>query len=127
MLWPDVEPLIEDTIDDLSSPEEVLRWIEEGYLLLWVVVETFDHRLVGTFLTELHTYQNGRIVEIHSVAGEGFKNWQHLQSDIMTYARSQGAERLRISARRGFTRVMSGWKEEGIVLTKEVPDGTESS
>jgi hypothetical protein len=109
-LWPHVSDLVKRGLSYGSEDfEEVKEKVHSGLWLLWLVVE--DLRIKGIVITALI----GNACEIIAAAGRDFIALIHLIRHLEAFARAEGRERMLITGRRGWLRVLKHYHPIGTV------------
>ena len=116
-----VTPLSHGTM----STDDVLRLVKEDKFQLWAVFVQGAEALTAMFVTQLMIYPSGlKVCEIILFAGKGIRDSVHLISDLESWARGNGCDRIHINGRRGWGRVMGsyGVTENYTVFSKHLGD-----
>jgi hypothetical protein len=120
MVIADVMPMLEQAAatDGCYPVDHYVRNLYQGKFQLWAAIE--DKTYQAICLTEVLSYPNLRSVNIVAVVGQDHTNWLGFISDIEDAARSVGIDRVEITARPGFKRLLKDYRMTAIVLTKEL-------
>ncbi len=112
-IWPYASGLIRSALEqtDLSSFEETEKQILSGDQLLWLAIS--DH--IEAAAT---THLSNNVCTIVACSGHNRERWLPLFSRIETYAKNEGCRCIRIFGRRGWERVLTGYRVEHVVLEK---------
>jgi hypothetical protein len=62
----------------------------------------------------------GKVCIITACGGSGMKRWLPLLDGIEAYARDEGCTRVRIYGRKGWLRVLDGYREKHVIMDKEI-------
>jgi hypothetical protein len=123
-IWPHVAPLLRKAIlrTSLSAFADIERDILEGRALLWLAVGGADDRLVidAVASTSLQQTDAGKVCVITACAGAGMSHWLPLIAGIEAYAREEDCACVRIFGRKGWLRVLRGFREKHVILDKEL-------
>jgi hypothetical protein len=124
-VWPEVRKFIVAALkvsDWGHAPFQILELIKSGGLHLAVIEEAGRHLAAAVIqITRYDTFSRCRV---QLCGGEEMDLWiEHIRS-IEDFARGQGCDAARIVGRRGWARVLDGWKETGVVLDKRLDDET---
>jgi len=111
--WPHARPLIKAAIDEteLSDFSEVERQVLDGDQLLWLA---WSGRIEAAATTHLAN----RVLTIVACSGHQRERWLPLFNQIEDYARKEGCRAVRIFGRKGWERVLDGYRAEYVVLEK---------
>lgn len=119
----DFLPQIEWHLDQFCANEQWTPWdlieqIRERDRQLWVV---WDGCVRAAVLTAVST-DNLKTVMVTHCCGEGFDEWIHLVSEIEDWARAIGSQRLELTARPGWERIMKKFDlhKSHVVLEKRL-------
>jgi hypothetical protein len=114
--WPHVEPLIHAAIDrtQLTAFEDIEKAVLKGQQLLWLA---FDGQIEAAVTTQL--YHGACIVT--ACGGVNRERWLPLFEKIEQYAKDEGCTKMRIYGRKGWERVLDGYKTNYVIIEKELP------
>lgn len=106
----------------LSSLCTVERDILFGDALLWLAMEREEDtvRVLAATSTSLQCTDDGKVCGITACAGEEMPRWLNLIDRIEEFARSEGCGRVRICGRKGWRRVLDGYRKRYVILDKEL-------
>jgi hypothetical protein len=117
-IWPHVVGLLRRAIaaTELSDFGEFETDVIAGRQLLWIA---WDGLAIEAAATTHLSRINGRTVcTITACAGRVMDQWLPLLSKIEDYAKAEGAGRMRIYGRKGWVRVLDGYKAEFTIMEK---------
>jgi len=120
-LWPLVAPLVERAIvtTGLSAFASIERDILLGTSLLWVA---WDGSLIeAAAATSLQETDAGKVCVITACAGKGMTRWLPLIRGIEAYAQAEGCRCVRIFGRKGWARVLEGYRQTYSIIDKQLP------
>jgi hypothetical protein len=105
-----------------SAFADIARDILSGRALIWLAVsgESGGVTSVAVASTCLQQTDAGKICVITACAGTNMPRWLPLISRIEAYAKEEGCACVRIFGRRGWLRVLEGYREKHIILDKEL-------
>ena len=111
--WPHARPLIKAAIDrtELSDFADIESDVLEGKQLLWLAWS--DHVEAAATTQLAHN-----ICTLTACSGHQRERWLPLFSKIEKYAKDEGCSRMRILGRKGWERVLSGYRTEYVILEK---------
>ena len=123
-IWPAVAPLLRQATarTGLSAFADIERDVLNGDSLLWIAVsgEGSVVAIEAAASTRLQHTDTGKVCVITGCAGANMLRWLPLISGIESYARDEGCARVRIFGRKGWLRVLEGYRAKHIVLHKEL-------
>lgn len=119
-IWPHVEPLLRAAINrtGLSLFSDLQRDILNGNALIWLAWN--GESIEAAAATALHPTEAGLVCSVLACGGSDMKRWLPLLETIETYAKAEGCARSRIVGREGWQRVLDGYRETHVILTKEL-------
>lgn len=113
--WPHVKSIVKRAIDRGHTDWGFLESnLFTGAWLLWLIWD--GKQIRGAVVTGLV----GDACEIVACAGDGFRDWIHLLSEIEAYARTEGKSSMRLIGRRGWSRVLPDYKPTLVMLEKRL-------
>jgi hypothetical protein len=112
-IWPYAGCLIRAALEqtELSSFEETEKQVLSGDQLLWLAIS--DH--IEAAAT---THLSNNVCTIVACSGHNRERWLPLFSRIETYAKNEGCRCIRIYGRKGWERVLDGYRVEHVILEK---------
>lgn len=112
-LWPYAGPLIKSAIErtNLSDFSDVERQVLLGEQLLWLA---WSDRIEAAATTHL----SRNVCTLTACSGYQRERWLPLFERIEQYARDEGAKTMRIYGRKGWERVLDGYRVEYVILEK---------
>jgi hypothetical protein len=123
--WPHVEILISRAFlvgggDD--TPNSTRQRLNDGKAQLWIVLDDrkAGGELTAAATTELILTPKEKICVITSCAGKDLRRWDRFIADLEKFARDEGCAKLRIYGRRGWRKILSGYREPWITLEKSI-------
>ena len=113
--WPHARGLIKAAIEatDLSSFDDIERDVLDGNQLLWLA---WSDRIEAAATTHL----SNKVCTIVACSGHQRERWVPLFAQIETYAKNEGCRCIRIFGRKGWERVLDGYRVEHVVLEKDL-------
>jgi hypothetical protein len=119
-VWPLVAPRLKQAIarTGLSGFATIERDILDGISLLWVAWNGSTIEAVAS--TSLQQTEVGKICVITACAGAGMTRWLSLIRGIEAYAEAEGCGCVRIFGRKGWARVLDGYKETHAIIDKRL-------
>lgn len=124
LIWPSVAPLLRKAIErtGLSAFAEVENDILRGNALLWLAVsgEGGAAAIEAAASTSLQQTDAGKVCVITACAGANMARWLPLIDHIEAYAKEEGCACVRIFGRKGWLRVLGGYKESHIIMDKDL-------
>ncbi|VIO77386.1 hypothetical protein [Bradyrhizobium ivorense] len=89
-----------------------------GRSLLWLAWDALTIQAAAA--TVLINSEVGKVCVITACGGVGMKRWLPLLDGIEAYARDEGCKRVRIYGRKGWMRVLEGYREKHVILDKDL-------
>src|SRR5262245_38613617 len=89
-----------------------------GRSLLWLAWN--GRAIESAAATILINSEVGKVCIITVCGGSDMKRWLPLIGQIENYAKREGCARVRIYGRKGWLRVLDGYKPEHIIMDKEL-------
>ena len=116
--WPLVSPLIARAVrrGTYADFNEVERGVFLGRHQLWIVWD--EQEILASGITSLEKMNGHMICLIVALAGRQMKRWFHLFGEIEQFARNEHCIAVRISGRRGWTRLLRDYRETRVMLEK---------
>lgn len=102
----------------LSAFEDIEADILSGRSLLWLAWN--GQAIEAAASTVLINSDIGKVCVIAACGGTGMKRWLPLLDGIESYARDEGCTRVRIYGRKGWLRVLDGYREKHVILDKDL-------
>jgi hypothetical protein len=113
--WPLAKDMIRAAIErtNLSEFEDVEKDVLEGRQLLWLAIS--DH-VEAAATTQL----SPGVCTLVACSGHQRERWLPLFNRIEKYAKAEGCKTMRLYGRKGWERVLDGYRVEHVVLEKEL-------
>lgn len=113
--WPHVKDRIRAAIErtGLSAFEDIESGVLDGSQLVWIAWD-------GEILAAATTHLSRNVCVLTACAGYDRERWLPLFARIEQYAKDEGCSRIRIFGRRGWERVLDGYRVEHVVLEKVI-------
>lgn len=124
VIWPLLgRDLIKSAIDrtGLSDFEAIESEVLSGKQLLWLACTGSAVEAAAT--TRLVRVSDRKICELVACGGKNRARWLPLLDGIEDYARKEGCAEMRIFGRKGWERVLSGYRAQHVILGKDLADG----
>ena len=115
-----VVPLLEPAIQrggDMSATD-MFREVIAGNLQLWVIQK--GGQTMGACVTRLGVRPMRKVATVLYVGGVNMPDWLHLLEQIEGWAKAVGATRMEVVGRKGWKRVLTGYRADNVVLTKDL-------
>lgn len=115
--WPHVRDLIKAAIDrtGLSDFGDIEADVIQGKQLLWLA---YGEGIEAAATTHLIKTEDRPVCILTACSGHQRERWIPLFNQIENYARNEGAKAMRIYGRKGWERVLSGYRVEHVILEK---------
>lgn len=119
-IWPCVAPLLREATarTGLSAFSEIERDILSGAALVWIAWD--GSAIAAAASTSLQRTDVGKVCVITACAGAKMARWLPLIRIIEAYARDEGCGCVRIFGRKGWTRVLEGYRQSHAVIDKSL-------
>ena len=102
----------------LNAFEDIEQDILSGRSLLWLALN--GKVIQAAAATVLINSEIGKVCVITACGGTGMKRWLPLLDGIEAYAKDEGCARVRIYGRKGWLRVLDGYREKHVIMDKEL-------
>lgn len=121
LIWPRVSGLIFIAMKrgDLAAFHPVEQNVLSGIAQLWLAVENRND-IIAAAVTELHATEWRKVCVIVACGGKDMDRWIELIEEIEKFAKAEGCSRTRIVGRKGWERVLPGYRTRRIVLDKDL-------
>ena len=115
--WPHARPLIKAALERtrLSNIEDIEADVLDGKQLLWLAWS--DH-IEAAATTHLVKTAGRPVCILTACSGHHRERWLPLFAKIEKYAKDEGARCMRIYGRKGWERVLDGYRVEHVILEK---------
>lgn len=116
-IWPHARQLIKTAIEHtgLSEFQDIECDILSGDQLLWLAIS--DH-IEAAAATHLIKTSGKPVCILTACSGSQRERWLPLFAQIEKYARDEGCKCVRIYGRKGWERVLTGYRVEHVILEK---------
>lgn len=124
--WPQIEPHIAAACNAVTTsltPDEVKANALADKRGLWVAIdsEAKAFPFLGAASVYFRETNRGRVFVIEAVGGRDGKRWlRQCREELEQYAKEAGAVKVEIEGRRGWRRVLPGYREARTVLEKDL-------
>jgi hypothetical protein len=96
----------------------MIERFQRGEWQLWVI---WDGSLKATLGTELHLNDTGhKQCSVRFCTGSNIDGWGHLISDLETWAKREGCQRLNMWARKGWAKKLPAYKLTHVLLERDL-------
>ena len=118
--WDDLKPLIDIAIvDEHYTSEDIKKHLLDGISRAYKVV--LDGVILAVVTAELVVYPKAKVVRIHTAGGKDSHLWAEKVIDAISEdANNNGATELQIIGRKGWLKVLDGFKEQYTVMSKTI-------
>lgn len=116
-MWPHVRDLIRAAVErtGLSSFADIEADVLTGMQLVWLAVE--GREILAAATTQL-VKPLDKVCILTACSGYDRDQWLPLFEQIEQYAANEGCTKMRIYGRKGWERVLTGYRVEHVVLEK---------
>jgi len=117
-IWPRVAPLLKSAFDrtGLGAFSDLERCVLSGRSLVWLA---WSDRIEAAASTILLRADAGLVCEITACGGANMHHRLPLE-EIEAYARREGCVCTRITGRKGWLRVLDGYRQKHIIMDKDL-------
>lgn len=117
--WPHVSDLIHRAIrrTNLSHSQDIDFDVLNGDGLLWIAWN--GHAVEAAATTSLIETDTEKICVMTACGGANMRRWIGLLGKIEDYAKAEGCSRVRIFGRKGWVRVLEGYRVRNVILEKD--------
>ena len=99
---------------------DMFREVVGNNLQLWAIEQ--GPQVVGAVVTRLAARPRRRVATVLYVGGVNMSDWLHLLEQIEAWAKAVGASRMEVVGRKGWKRVLPGYRADSVVLSKDFVD-----
>lgn len=116
-IWPQAKTLIKTAIEqtDLSEFSDIEYDVLSGDQLLWLAIS--DH-IEAAATTHLIKTRGKPVLVVTACSGHNRERWLPLFARIEKYAQDEGCKCVRIYGRKGWQRVLNGYRVEHVILER---------
>ncbi|MBR0756606.1 hypothetical protein JQ604_30890 [Bradyrhizobium jicamae] len=108
----------------MSAFGDIEADVLSGRSLLWLAWDS--SAIKSAAATVLINTEAGRVCIITACGGRDMKCWLPLIDGIEAYASDEGCTRVRIYGRKGWLRVLEGYRQKHVIMDKELMSVTEA-
>jgi hypothetical protein len=121
-VWPLAEPHLKRALqysDGEFTLEETRGFIRDGRFQLWLGWDSGTRRAIGAGVTEIFDYPRKRVCFLVLWASEAPRTrWLDGLQAVERWAREQGCQGMRLLGRKGWGRVLSGYRPQYTVFVR---------
>lgn len=119
-IWPHVGALLKAACrrTGLTAFVDIEADILGGRSLLWIAWS--EGKIESAAATVLIDSERGKVCIITACAGRGMKHWLPLIGGIENYARDEGCNCVRIYGRKGWLRVLDGYRQTHVIMDRRL-------
>jgi hypothetical protein len=112
-VWPYAGPMIRSAIErtELGDFEPLEREVLAGDQLLWLAISDHIEAAATTHLSR-------NVCTLTACSGHQRERWLPLFAKIEKYAKDEGCRAMRVIGRKGWERVLDGYRVEHVILEK---------
>lgn len=114
-VWQYAGPMIRAAIEqtNLSDFADIEKAVFAGEQLLWLAISDKIEAAATTHLSR-------NVCTLTACSGHQRERWMPLLGMVENYARNEGCHTMRLYGRRGWERVLSGYRVEHVVMEKSL-------
>jgi hypothetical protein len=101
--------------EDLDTTKAEL---DKGLQLLWLVWD--GHEVLAAATTKLVSTPSAKLCIITSCGGKQLSRWKYFIADLEQYARNEGCDKLRITGRKGWARILPEYRTPWVCIEKRL-------
>jgi hypothetical protein len=117
-IWSQVRPQIEKALDGSYSSYDILEYIKQNRMQLWI---SWNDGIEASFVTEVCDYPQLRVLRWVLAGGSNMESWLDLvTSKVEDWAKRNNCQRLEIVGRKGWTKVLRDYKPQAVYFVKEL-------
>ena len=117
-VWPHVEGMLRSAIErtNLDDFSDIEAGLFTGSLLLWLAWS--GEKIEALAVSQLVKSGDGKSCIIVACSGQDMERWLPLVNGIEKYAADEGCSSMRIYGRKGWERVLNGYRADHVILRK---------
>ena len=117
-IWSQVKPQIEKALDGSYSSYDILEYIKQNRMQLWI---SWNDGIEASFVTEVCDYPQLRVMRWVLAGGSNMESWLDLvTSKVEDWAKRNNCQRLEIVGRKGWTKVLRDYEPQAVYFVKEI-------
>ena len=117
-IWSQVKPQIEKALDGSYSSYDILEYIKQNRMQLWI---SWNDGIEASFVTEVCDYPQLRVMRWVLAGGSNMESWLELvTSKVEDWAKRNNCQRLEIVGRKGWTKVLRDYEPQAVYFVKEL-------
>lgn len=117
-IWSQVKPQIEKALDGSYSSYDILEYIKQNRMQLWI---SWNDGIEASFVTEVCDYPQLRVMRWVLAGGSNMESWLDLvTSKVEDWAKKNNCQRLEIVGRKGWTKVLRDYEPQAVYFVKEL-------
>jgi len=117
-IWSQVKPQIEKALDGSYSSYDILEYIKQNRMQLWI---SWNDGIEASFVTEVCDYPQLRVLRWVLAGGSNMESWLDLvTSKVEDWAKKNNCQRLEIVGRKGWTKVLRDYEPQAVYFVKEL-------
>jgi len=117
-IWSQVKPQIEKALDGSYSSYDILEYIKQNRMQLWI---SWNDGIEASFVTEVCDYPQMRVMRWVLAGGSNMESWLDLvTSKVEDWAKRNNCQRLEIVGRKGWTKVLRDYEPQAVYFVKEI-------
>ncbi len=123
LVWDEIQDQIKEILTlnmDRISADDLYLELLSRRMQLWLVKRGRKILMVG--VTVIRVYPNCKSANVIGISGTDMDSWLKFEPDLVTWARGEGCSGIDVVARKGWMRKLDGWRELGVVLSKQLGD-----
>ncbi len=120
-VWDKVKGLIAKTSDEIMDENDVYQYLINGIYRLFIIVEKDSKEFVTAYTTCIAFYPHHKVCRIITLGGSKLSEWYNDSiTYVENYAKEEECDYMEVFGRKGWVKIMKGYKEECVVLRKQL-------
>jgi len=120
-VWFGVKYLIAKTSDEIMDENDIYQYLISGEYRLFIVVEKDSKEFITAYTTCISFYPHHKVCRIITLGGSKLSEWyKDSIAFVEDYAKREECDYMEVFGRRGWVKIMKGYKEECVILRKQL-------
>ena len=121
-IWDRVSDMIDVgySAGDDFMPKDILERIRYGQVLLWIAIDDESGNIIAAMTTELVPMRSGLVCWMCQCGGDRMQDLKRFHVQIEEYAKAEGCVKVILKGRRGWERVLEGYRVRTVTLEKAI-------
>ena len=120
-VWDKVKDFIALTSDETLNENDIYQYLIDGEYRLFIILELESKQIITAYATCIAFYPRHKACRIISLGGSKLSEWYNETiTYVENYAKEEKCDYMEVFGRRGWVKIMKGYKEEGVILRKHL-------